>query len=99
MLPHSSAAAEARLLALQCLVLELLVHVAEVAAAEDDHGAGGHGWVQAPQTLYKLFQNKFSWIYFKISMCFCSQKSSGKPLCNPLKLLLVFENPVNIKCR
>ena len=46
--PDSSDAAETRLLALPCLVLELLVHVAEVAAAEDDHGAGGHGWVQAP---------------------------------------------------
>ena len=46
--PESSAAAVAKLLALPCLVLLLLVHIAGVAAAEDGLDSGGHGWVQAP---------------------------------------------------
>ena len=45
--PDFSAAAVARLIALPCLMLELLVHVAGVAAAEDGHVTGGHGKVQA----------------------------------------------------
>ena len=45
--PDSPAPAVARLLALPFLVLEMLVQVAGAAAAEDRHGAGGHGWIQA----------------------------------------------------
>ena len=47
--PDSSAAADARLLALPCLVLKQLGLVAEIPAAEDRHGgAGGHGWRLGP---------------------------------------------------
>ena len=47
--PDSSAAADARLLALPCLVLKQLGLVAEIPAAEDRHGvAGGHEWLMRP---------------------------------------------------